>query len=75
MSIFNANLNEHLRVILGIYYCPDFKDYNLIIKHIQEFPAVTKPNIFGLHENADLIKEYQESQLLLNSVLNTQVII
>lgn len=43
------------------------------MEHIQKFPLITKPDIFGLHENADLIKERQESELLLNSVLKTQV--
>lgn len=57
----------------GIYYCPDYKEYNRILDHIQELPLVTKPNVFGLHENADLIKERQESNLLLDSVLKTQV--
>lgn len=59
--------------ILGVYVCPDMKDYNQIMEHIQQFPFVTKPDIFGLHENADLIKERQESELLLDSVLKTQV--
>jgi len=60
-------------IFLGIYYCPGYKEYNQIVDHIQELPLVTKPNIFGLHENADLIKERQESESLLHSVLKTQV--
>lgn len=60
-------------VIIGIYYCPDLKEYDQIMEHIRGLPLVTKPDIFGLHENADLIKERQESELLLNSVLKTQV--
>lgn len=58
---------------IGIYCCPDLKEYDQIMEHIQGFPLTTKPDIFGLHENADLIKERQESELLLNSVLKTQV--
>jgi len=42
------------------------------LDHVQELPLVTKHNIFGLHENADLIKDRQESDLLLTSVLKTQ---
>jgi hypothetical protein len=60
-------------IILGIYYCPDLKEYDQILEHIQGFPLVTKPEIFGLHENADLIRERQESELLLSSVLKTEV--
>lgn len=60
-------------VILGVYCCPDLKEYDQILEHIQGFPLITKPEIFGLHENADLIRERQESELILNSVLKTQV--
>lgn len=63
----------YINVIIGIYYCPDSKEYSQIIEHIQGLPLVTKPDIFGLHENADLIKERRESELLLNSVIKTQV--
>jgi len=62
-----------LYFVLGIYCCPDLKEYDQIIEHILRFPLITKPEIFGLHENADLIKERQESELLLDSVLKTQV--
>lgn len=57
----------------GIYYCPDLKEYDKFLEYIQELPLVTKPDIFGLHENADLIKERQENDLLLSAVLKTQV--
>lgn len=59
--------------VLDVYVCPNLKDYNQIMEHIQRFPLVTKPDIFGLHENTDLIKDRQESELLLDSVLKTQV--
>jgi len=60
-------------LIIGVYCCPDLKEYDHILEHIQGFPLVTKPEIFGLHENADFIRERHESELLLNSVLKTQV--
>lgn len=72
MNLIIININVSC-IILGIYYCPDLKEYDQIIEYIQSLPLVTKPDIFGLHENADLIKERQESELLLNSVLKTQV--
>lgn len=43
------------------------------MEYILGLPLATKPDIFGLHENSDLIKERQESELLLNSILKTQV--
>uniref|UniRef100_A0A2S2QA36 Dynein heavy chain 7, axonemal n=1 Tax=Sipha flava TaxID=143950 RepID=A0A2S2QA36_9HEMI len=56
----------------GIYHCPDLKEYDQFLERIQGLPLVTKPSIFGLHENADLIKERQETEILLDSVLKTQ---
>lgn len=67
------HLYTPINVIIGIYYCPDLKEYDQIMEHIRGLPLAAKPDIFGLHENADLIKERQESELLLNSVLKTQV--
>lgn len=43
------------------------------MKYIQELPLITRPSIFGMNENADLIKAQQESDGLLTSVLSTQV--
>jgi len=60
-------------VYLGTYYCPNLNKYDEFIDYIQELPLITRPTIFGMNENADLIKEQQESDILLTSVLSTQV--
>ncbi|XP_050432703.1 dynein axonemal heavy chain 7-like isoform X2 [Adelges cooleyi] len=62
---FKYDKSEH-------YYCPDMTEYEEFIEYIHSLPQVTKPSVFGLHENADLIKERQESDVLLNSVVKTQ---
>lgn len=59
----------------GIYYCPNFEKYDEFLEYIQELPLINHPSIFGMNENADLIKEQQESDCLLTSVLSTQVYI
>lgn len=58
----------------GTYYAPPdgkFQDY---IDFIKEFPLQAKPECFGLHENADITKDQQESNLLLHSVQATMVL-
>lgn len=60
-------------ILIGVYYCPDLKEYDQIMEYIQGLPLITKPDIYGLHANADLIKDRQESELLLSSILKTQV--
>lgn len=39
---------------------------------INSLPLSTAPAVFGLHDNADIAKDLQESQLLLDSLLLTQ---
>lgn len=57
----------------GVYYCPNLEKYEEFMEYIQELPLIAHPSIFGMNENADLIKEQQESDGLLTSVLSTQV--
>jgi len=66
------NINGRPRVV-GTYYCPHLTKYEEFVDYIQELPLITHPNIFGMNDNADLIKEQQETETLLTSVLSTQV--
>lgn len=36
-------------------------------------PLLTKPGVFGLHDNADITKDQQETDTLLTYTLKTQV--
>jgi dynein heavy chain len=42
------------------------------LDYINSLPLSTAPAVFGLHDNADIAKDLQESQLLLDSLLLTQ---
>lgn len=55
------------------YFVPKVKDYEEFIKHTKGLPADARPGIFGLHENANIIKDQQETNTLLTNVLRTQV--
>ncbi len=57
----------------GIYYAPSDCQYADYIEFIKELPAITKPEAFGLHENADITKDQKEADELLSSVEATQV--
>lgn len=73
MDIFHVFSLTHYYTSSGTYYCPNLKKYDQFVDYIQELPSITRPSIFGMNENADLIKEQQESDILLTSVLSTQV--
>lgn len=56
-----------------IYYCPNAKEYDVFLEHIRQIPLLTEPSVFGMNENADIIKDQKEMQMLCDSLLLTQV--
>jgi dynein heavy chain len=42
------------------------------VNHIQALPLIAAPEVFGLHDNADITKDLQESQALLDGLLTAQ---
>uniref|UniRef100_A0A670KA86 Dynein axonemal heavy chain 3 n=1 Tax=Podarcis muralis TaxID=64176 RepID=A0A670KA86_PODMU len=55
----------------GEYFVPSFGTYQSYIDYLRSLPIITHPGVFGLHENADITKDNQETNLLFNSVLLT----
>ncbi|XP_068952632.1 dynein axonemal heavy chain 3 [Petaurus breviceps papuanus] len=55
----------------GVYFVPPDSTYSAYIDYIRSLPLATHPEVFGLHENADITKDNQETNLLLNGVLLT----
>ncbi|CAG0885871.1 unnamed protein product [Darwinula stevensoni] len=56
----------------GTYYCPDSEDYDGYLRYIRSLPLSSKPDVFGLHQNAEITKDNQETDQLLNGLLLTQ---
>ena len=57
----------------GIYYVPQVSNHEEFLDYIRSFPMTTAPSVFGMNENADIIKDQQETTLMLSSLLATQV--
>jgi dynein heavy chain, axonemal len=57
----------------GVYYVPHEKEYNSYLKYTKDLPLIPSPGVFGLHENADMNKDQQETNVLLMNTLKTQV--
>ncbi|XP_068632055.1 dynein axonemal heavy chain 3 [Battus philenor] len=56
----------------GDYRIPPSMDYNSVLEHIRALPMIAKPEVFGLHENADITKDNKETAALLFGCLLTQ---
>ncbi len=55
----------------GDYLSPDHGDYQSYLDFIRSLPIIPHPEVFGLHENADITKDNQETQQLFDSILVT----
>ncbi|XP_044289654.1 dynein axonemal heavy chain 3 isoform X4 [Varanus komodoensis] len=55
----------------GEYYIPPYGTYQSYIDYLRSLPISTHPEVFGLHDNADITKDNQETNLLFNGVLLT----
>ncbi|XP_068019795.1 dynein axonemal heavy chain 12 isoform X1 [Melanerpes formicivorus] len=56
----------------GNYYAPREGTYEDYIKFIKSLPCSQQPEVFGLHENADISKDLQQTKILFESLLLTQ---
>ena len=56
----------------GVYTMPPDGDHNSYLEHIRKLPLVVKPEVFGLHENADITKDQNATLLLFQSILKTE---
>ncbi|XP_039753870.1 dynein heavy chain 3, axonemal [Pararge aegeria] len=56
----------------GDYRIPPSMDYNSVLEHIRALPMIAKPEVFGLHDNADITKDNKETAALLFGCLLTQ---
>ncbi|KAF3429654.1 hypothetical protein E2986_08409 [Frieseomelitta varia] len=55
-----------------IYRLPENTDYHGCLEYIRGLPMTQQPEVFGLHENADITRDNQESLQLLKGTLLTQ---
>lgn len=56
----------------GKYYIPSFGKINVYKEYIEKLPMVEEPEIFGLHDNANIVYQTNESMYIIDTVLEIQ---
>jgi dynein heavy chain len=54
------------------YKCPVDGNRQSYITFIESMPLIATPDVFGLHDNATLTKDQNDTNALLNSILDTE---
>nr|XP_031828293.1 dynein heavy chain 6, axonemal [Nomia melanderi] len=56
----------------GKYYCPDFKTLQEYKDFVEDFPMIDDPEVFEMHENANITYQLKEAQFVVNTILEVQ---
>jgi dynein heavy chain len=56
----------------GIYFAPPFAEYEGYIDYIKTLPQYPEPEVFGLHANADITKDQNETNATFEAIMSTQ---
>ncbi|ODM98966.1 Dynein heavy chain 6, axonemal [Orchesella cincta] len=56
----------------GIYFAPDYPLINDFIEYVDGLPIIDEPEIFGMHDNATITFQRQETSMFLNALLTVQ---
>ena len=59
-------------IISGDYVAPPDGDYKSYIRFIEDLPLTAEPEVFGLHDNANITKDQNDTNALLGSVMITE---
>uniref|UniRef100_A0A3P9C2G1 Dynein axonemal heavy chain 6 n=1 Tax=Maylandia zebra TaxID=106582 RepID=A0A3P9C2G1_9CICH len=54
----------------GVYYAPESDELEQYKKYIENLPIIDDPEVFGMHENANLAFQRQETITLINTILD-----
>ncbi|XP_071449339.1 dynein axonemal heavy chain 3-like [Hetaerina americana] len=73
--VYNKDLIENPNYSFSpieFYHLPPDPTVSGCIEYIKTLPLITHPEVYGLHENADITKDINETEELLHGILLTQ---
>jgi len=56
----------------GQYYAPPQGPFEDTIEYVKQLPANDEPEVFGMHDNANIAYQLQETQRMVNTILDIQ---
>ncbi|XP_053624487.1 dynein axonemal heavy chain 6 isoform X1 [Plodia interpunctella] len=56
----------------GIYYCPVAEKLETYREYIETLPVIESPEVFGMHENANIAFENKETNTLIQTIVDVQ---
>ncbi|XP_043248669.1 dynein axonemal heavy chain 6 [Colletes gigas] len=56
----------------GKYYCPALETLQEYKDFVETFPIIDDPEVFGMHENANIAYQLKEAQFIVNTILEVQ---
>lgn len=56
----------------GVYYAPEADDIKSYRQYVEQLPYSDDPEIFGMHDNANIAFQTQETYTLINTILEVQ---
>uniref|UniRef100_T1J4J2 AAA+ ATPase domain-containing protein n=1 Tax=Strigamia maritima TaxID=126957 RepID=T1J4J2_STRMM len=56
----------------GVYYAPSVITHEEYVNYIDNLPIIDDPEVFGLHDNANLSYQISETRILLGTLLSVQ---
>ncbi|XP_050519336.1 dynein axonemal heavy chain 6 [Diabrotica virgifera virgifera] len=56
----------------GIYYCPVFLTIQEYREFVDNLPIIEQPEIFGMHENANIAYQVKETNIIVRTIMECQ---
>ncbi|XP_028179118.1 dynein heavy chain 6, axonemal [Ostrinia furnacalis] len=56
----------------GRYYCPRAEKLEIVREYIDSLPVIEDPEVFGMHENANIAFENKETNTLIQTIVDVQ---